>query len=65
MNKKIFETLISDLNSSKIIGYGKSRVSGSIYTTYYMHSKSACMPGVKEKFSITPLSKSNAKNEYS
>ena len=32
------------------VRYGKSKVSGSLITTYIMHSKSGCMPGQSYKF---------------
>jgi len=45
----------AESNFSNPVKYGKSRVSGSNKTTYYLHSKGACMPGFKDKF--TPNSK--------
>ena len=39
------------------IKYSKSRVSGSNKTTYYIHSKGACMPGLKDKFTTNSKTK--------
>ena len=50
INKNQLETLLSEIYNSKPVSYSKIRVSGSKRTTYFMHSKSACMPGQKAKF---------------
>ncbi|KGG13050.1 MULTISPECIES: phycobilisome rod-core linker polypeptide [Prochlorococcus] len=50
LTKNSFERILSGINTKHPISYGKSRVAGSNQTTYYMHSKSACMPGQPTKF---------------
>ena len=39
------------------VEYNKTRISGSNKTTYNLHIKGACMPGQKDKFTITSKSK--------
>ena len=39
------------------IKYSKSRVSGSNKIIYNLHSKGACMPGAKDKFTTTSITK--------
>ncbi len=43
--------------NEKPIKYNKSRVSGSNKITYTLHSKGACMPGYKEKFTTSSKTK--------
>ena len=38
------------------ISYGKSRLAGSIQTTYILHSKGGCMPGQRDIFNETAIS---------
>ena len=57
MNKKMFENLVSDFSSNIRIGYDKCRVSKSINMPYYMHCRSAYMPGQKNNFTITSIAK--------
>lgn len=57
ISKNELENILSEINNNKPVGYGKTRVSGSNQTTYFMHSKSACMPGQQEKFTSNINSK--------
>ncbi len=41
------------------VSYGKSRVSQSTQTTYYLHIRGGCMPGQKDLFTTTSLSRPN------
>ncbi len=41
--------------SENNVAYGKSRISGSLRTTYILHSKGGSMPGQKELFSSNSL----------
>ena len=60
INKTGFASILSDLYNYKSPRYGKSRVSKSIQSTYFMHCRSSYMPGQKEKFSPNKL----RMNEY-
>tara|TARA_Y100001968_G_C19290258_1_gene683849 strand:+ start:86 stop:868 length:783 start_codon:yes stop_codon:yes gene_type:complete len=42
--------------NEKPIKYNKSRISGSNKTSYILHVKGACMPGIKDKFTTTSYS---------
>ncbi len=55
MDKHKFENIVTEFTSNIRIGYDKCRVSGSINMPYYMHCRSAYMPGQKNNFTISSI----------
>ena len=50
ITKSQLATILSDIRNEIPICYSKKRVAGNNQVPYFMHSKSACMPGQPEKF---------------
>ena len=50
ISKESLESKLSQIRENKYFSYGKSRVSGSNNSSYFMHSRSTCMPGKKDFF---------------
>ncbi len=63
-NKKDFSQTVSDANAFNPVSYGKSRVAGSNQKSYFMHQRSACMPGQKERFQVTSRSKNETGQSF-
>ncbi len=57
ISKKSLETKLSDISNIPFTSYGKSRVSGSVKTSYIMHCRSKCMPGQENLFVVNSHSK--------
>ncbi len=57
ISKKKFSLILSENKVNSSFKYGKARVSGSRNSTYFMHSKSAYMPGNKSIFSENSILK--------
>ncbi len=59
LTRRKYQVILSEVNEKSLISFSKSRISGSKQSAYFMHSKSGCMPGVKERFTTTSLSRPN------
>ena len=57
ISKEQLESKLSEIREQKSFSYGKSRVSGSKNSSYFMHSRSTCMPGQKNLFVINSTTK--------
>ena len=63
ISKHKLEISLSEIGSRKFFSYGKKRVSGTSPNTYFMHSRSACMPGQSNLFASDPNSNPKDKTE--
>jgi len=56
-SKEKLESKLSKIRNNKYFSYGKSRISGSKNFSYFMHSRSTCMPGQNDLFTINSTTK--------